>query len=88
MTEKPKTGSLNELGLQRFMDGPYYRYGGYVKLIAMFEAGAKNTEVAKAFSPPDRPKQRQTITPWRARWELEKEHPELRQGGMPIEAVK
>lgn len=73
MDNKPKTGSLDDLGLQRFMDERYYRYGGYIKLVSMLEAGANNAEIARAFSSPEQPKQRQTIRPWRAKWEAEKQ---------------
>lgn len=82
MQSKPRTNSLADLGLQRFADeGRYYKYGGYVKLVQMLEAGDSNAEIGRAFGPPDRPLTKEAIRPLRARWELEKAHPELKQGG-------
>lgn len=86
MPSKPRTNSLADLGLQRFADeGRYYKYGGYVKLVQMLEDGASNAEIGRQFGPPDRPLTKEAIRPLRARWELEKEHPELKQGGNPEE---
>lgn len=69
---KARPGSLEALGLQRFMDENYYLRGGYVKLVEMFEADASNAEIARAFSPTDRQLHRQSVRPWRAKWKQEK----------------
>lgn len=78
---QPKTGSLADLGLQRWTDENKYKYGGYPKLIEMFEGGFSDAEIAVAFGPKDRPISRQAPWAWRGRWELEKKYPELRKGG-------
>ncbi len=78
----PKTGSLASVGLQRFMDEGYYKYGGYIKLVAILDAGGNNVDVGRAFTPEGRHQvNRQRPRAWRARWELEKKYPQLRNGG-------
>lgn len=70
---KPLKGSLKDLGLQRFMDERYYKYGGYVKLVSMFEDNSiSNAEIGRAFGPGDRPVSRQAVADWRVQWESEK----------------
>jgi hypothetical protein len=78
---KPLANSLAARGLRRFMSEEYPLFGGYVKLIDMLKADASNADIARAFSPEDRPMSKEAPRRWRARWELEKQHPELENGG-------
>jgi hypothetical protein len=55
------------------MDEDYYLYGGYVKLVQMFEEGKSNADIGRQFGPPDRPVTGQGVGRWRQRWEFEKE---------------
>lgn len=72
----PRVDSLKSIGLKRFMDERYYRYGGYVKLDQMLQevqAGKSSlAEVARAFSAPDRPMSRQNPRNWYELWLEEK----------------
>jgi hypothetical protein len=69
----PRADSLEALGLQRFLDTKYYKYGGYVRFVQLYDAGASNAEIAREYSEPDRPLHRQSIRPWRAKLEQERE---------------
>lgn len=73
MQQRRLSNSLAELGLRRFMDDNYALYGGYVKLVKMLEGGANNAEIARAFSPVDRPLSRHAVRRWRAQYQLELE---------------
>lgn len=66
--KKPKSDTLDAMGLQAFLDDRYYRYGGYVRLDTEFTRGTSDSEIARIFgrTPP-------TIARWRAKWEGEKD---------------